>query len=88
MDSESGACSAIPIFQRPAHAVNQFARNRQAQPATLSAGCIEGFEKVLAQFRRHTRSRIVDIDHEPAVVPNQLQVDGSSFRYSRQGIQN
>ena len=88
MDRESGAWSAIPIFQRPAHAVNQFARNRQAQPATLTAGCIERFEKVLAQFRRHTRSRIVDIDHGPLAVPDQVQVDDSSLRYGREGIQN
>ena len=88
MDRESGACSAIPIFQRPAHAVNQFARNRQAQPATLTAGCIERFEEVLARFRRYTRSRIVDVDQEPAAVPGQVQVDESSFRYGGQCIQN
>ena len=88
MDSESGACSAIPIFQRPAHAVNQFARNRQAQSATLIAGCVKRLEKMLARFRRHARSRIVHIDSEPAAVPDEVQVDHSSFRYGRQRIQD
>ena len=78
----------IPIFQCPAHAVNQFARNRQAQSATLITGCMERFEEVLTRFGRHTWSRIVHIDSEPAAVPDQVQVDNSSFRYGRQRIQN
>src|ERR1700677_2125313 len=88
MDCESGACSVIPIFQRPAHTVNQFARNREAESATLITSCVERLEKMFAQFRRHTRSRIVHIDSEPAAVLDQAQVDSSSFRYGRQRIKN
>ena len=88
MDSESGACSAIPVFQRSAHPVDQFARNRQAQSAALIARRVERLEQMLAGFRRHTRSRIVHIDREPTAVPDQVQVDGSLFWYGRQRIEN
>src|SRR5271168_5263039 len=88
MDSESSACSTIPVFQRSTHPVDQFARDSEAQSAALTAGCVERLEKMLTRFRRHTRSRIVHIDQAPAAIPDQAQVDGSSLWCGRKRVKN
>src|SRR5580658_3833545 len=43
---------------------------------------------MLARFRRHARSGVVHIDRKPAAVPDQVQVNRSSFRHGRKRVQN